>query len=125
MKKSLTHLAALAALNPQRSSPQLFGKISLPPSSPAPMYARLHEQSRAPLPYKLVTYPLGYDLPVPLEIARQISLGTIRRAAGHLRRENLKRQAAGVEIWWDETAQRPQERILGWDEVYLNPARDV
>lgn len=125
MKKSLTHLAALAVLNPQRSSPQLFGEISLPPGCPAPMYARLHEQSRAPLPYKLVTYSVGDGLPTPPAMQQQISLGTIRRAAGNLRRENLKYKAAGVEIWWDETAQRPQERILGWDEVYLNPARDV
>lgn len=126
MKKSLVHLAALATFNPQlRSSPQLFGEISLPPGSPAPMYEQMHRQSQQPSLYKKVTYSVGDGLPTPPEMQRQFSRETIRRVASNLRRESLKKQAAGVEIWWDETAQRPQERILGWGEVYQNPSRDV
>lgn len=126
MKKSLTHLAALAVLNPQRATrpPQLFGEISLPLGSPAPVYSRLYEQSKARLPYQLVTYQVGDGLPTPPAMERQISLETIRRAARNLRQQ---RGYSAMEIWWDESLGY-QQREIPASEFYpqpSNPARDV
>jgi len=130
MKKSLTHLAALAVLNPQlRSSPQMFGEISLPPGSPAPMYERLHEQSKEPRKYQVVSYnPASGTMVVdcrPPDKRDQISLETIRRATRNLR--------AQEKVHWRKVTQDDVRSLMteGWGEienfrfVTSNPARDV